>query len=107
MFNEAQVAEKEKRVKLVVDTFLSYDDITISQLSKIINVSSSTIQRDLNDVQYIHNIYEENAKDILIKISGKLKNSKEKGLSRGGINSTTNNEPIRDDNGKFTGNRKK
>ena len=107
MFNSSQIEEKQKRVKFVVDSFLSYDDISISQLSKIINISSSTIQRDLNDVEYIHDVYEERAKDILIKISGKLKNSKKKGLIRGGINSTTNNEPIRDENGKFTGNRKK
>jgi len=107
MFNNAQIEEKKKRVKLVVESFLSYDDITISQLSKIINISSSTIQRDLNDVEYIHDIYKEHTKDILTKISEKLKNSKKNGLSRGGINSTTNNEPIRDENGKFTGNRKK
>ena len=40
--------------------------------------------------------------NILIQISEKLKNSKKKGLSIGGIHSTTNNEPIRDENGKFT-----
>lgn len=107
MFNESQVIEKKKRIKLVVDTFLSYEDITINELSKILNISSSTIQRDLNDVEYIHDIYEEKTKDILTEIREKLKNSKKKGLSRGGINSTTNNEPIRDENGKFTGNRKK
>ena len=107
MFNESQVAEKKKRIKLVVDTFLSYEDITINELSKILNISSSTIQRDLNDVEYIHDIYEEKTKDILTEIREKLKNSKKKGLSRGGINSTTSNEPIRDENGKFTGNRKK
>ena len=107
MLSEAQIEEKRKRVKFVVDSFLSYNDISISQLSKIINVSSSTIQRDLNDIEYIHDIYEEKAKEILIKISDKLKNSKKKGLSRGGINSTTNNKPIRDENGKFTGNKKR
>ena len=107
MLSEDQIEEKRKRVKFVVDSFLSYNDISISQLSKIINVSSSTIQRDLNDVEYIHDIYKENTKDILTKISEKLKNSKKKGLSRGGINSTANNEPIRDENGKFTGNKKR
>ena len=107
MLSEDQIEEKRKRVKFVVDSFLSYNDISISQLSKIINVSSSTIQRDLNDVEYIRNIYGARAKNILIKISEKLKNSKKKGLSIGGIHSTTNNEPIRDENGKFTGNRKK
>ena len=107
MYNDIQVEERKKRVKIVVEAFLSYDDITISQLSKIINVSSSTIQRDLNDVNYIQMVYGKTAKDILIKISEKLKINKKNGVVKGGVNSTTNNEPVRDENGKFTGNKKR
>jgi predicted DNA-binding transcriptional regulator YafY len=67
MISDAQHLQKLERVKKVIDTFLSYEDISINQLSEIIHVSSSTIQRDLNDIEYIHDIYEDRAKDILIK----------------------------------------
>ena len=102
-----QFERKKDRIKRVVDQFLSYENITINQLSTILELPSSTIQRDLNDFKYIQMIYGYKAKDILIQISNKLKQNKEQGLIRGGIISTTNNEPVRDANGKFIGNRKK
>ena len=46
-------------------------------------------------------------KEKFIQISLKLNQNKKNGLSRGGIISTTNNVPIRDENGKFTGNKKR
>lgn len=107
MLSEAQIQQKKERIKFVVDSFLSYDNISINQLSRIIKVPSSTIQRDLNDLEYIEMIYGGEAKDKFKKISEILKQNKAHGLSKGGINSTTNNEPIRDENGKFTGNKKR
>ena len=106
MLSESQHIEKLERVRKVVDAFLS-NDVSINELSVITNVSKSTIQRDLNDIKYIEEAYGINAKEILKQISDKLKHNKENGLSRGGINSTTNNEPTRDENGKFTGNKKR
>ncbi len=106
MISEQQHTRKLERVKLVVESFLS-NNVSIIELSDIINITKSTIQRDLNDIEYIEEIYGHNAKEILKQISNKLKLNKENGLSRGGINSTTNNEPIRDENGKFTGNKKR
>lgn len=106
MLSEQQYEKKLERIRLVVDSFLS-NNVSITELSTFINISKSTIQRDLNDIEYIREIYGGEAKDILKRISDKLKKNKENGLSRGGINSTTNNEPIRDENGKFTGNKKR
>lgn len=106
MLSEQQYEKKLERIRLVVDSFLS-NNVSITELATFINISKSTIQRDLNDIEYIREIYGGEAKDILKRISDKLKKNKENGLSRGGINSTTNNEPIRDANGKFTGNKKR
>lgn len=107
MLSKAQQIEKKNRIKFAVDSFLEYENISINQLSRIINIPSSTIQRDLNDVESIIEIYDSKAKKVLEQISDKLKKNKVDGLSRGGITSTTNNVPIRDENGKFTGNKKR
>lgn len=107
MISHAQHVEKLERVKKVIDIFLSYEDISINELSKITKISYSTIQRDLNDLDYIRMVYGYKSKEVFEKISERLKKNRKNGLSRGGIISTTNNEPIRDENGKFTGNKKR
>lgn len=107
MQSEKQRLEKEQRIKFVVDSFLENEGISINELSRKIKIPSSTIQRDLNDVDYISIIYGMNAKEKLLIIRDRLKKNKEKGTSTGGINSTTINEPVRDENGKFIGNRKR
>ncbi len=105
--SEAQRIEKVERIKLIVDTFLSYDQISINELSKIMQIPTSTIPRDLNDVGYISLIYSDEAREKLKQISERLKLNKANGLGIGGINSTMNNIPIRDENGKFTGNKRR
>ena len=107
MLSEAQEIEKTKKIKLVVDEYLKYDNITIEELSKIVKIPSSSIQRYLNDIHYIISIYGENSKEILKQIKEKLSKSKEFGKSKGGTISTINNVPIRDNNGKFRGNKKR
>jgi len=107
MISNSQHVEKIQRISKVVDTFLFYEDISINELSKITNISSSTIQRDLNNLEYIEIVYGSRSKEVFEKINEKLKKNKKNGLSRGGITSTINNEPIRDANGKFTGNKKR
>ena len=107
MISHAQHVEKLERVKKVIDTFLSYEDISINELSKITKISSSTIQRDLNDLDYIRMVYGGRSKEVFEKISERLKKNRKNGLSRGGTISTTNNIPTRDENGKFTGNKKR
>ena len=107
MISHEQHIEKIERVKKVIDTFLSYEEISINELSKILDMKPSTVQRDLNNIEYITLIYGTEAKEILSKISNKLKKNKNLGLIKGGTNSTKNNEPLRDENGKFIGNKKR
>lgn len=107
MLSQAQQQSKMEKVKKAVDAFLLDDDITIDGVSKNLDISSSAIQRYLNDVEYICAIYGLQAKEKLEKINNKLKRNKEVGKSKGGTISTINNVPTRDENGKFTGNKKR
>lgn len=107
MLSESQIKEKEKKIKLVIDEYLKHDNVSIEELSMIVNIPTSSIQRYLNDVDYIHSIYGSNAKYILEQISYKLLSSKQLGVHKGGINSSMNNIPLRNTDGKFTGNKKR
>lgn len=107
MLSKAQEEEKNAKIELVVNEYLKYDNITIEELSKIVKIPSSSIQRYLNDVNYIVAIYGTKSKEVLNRIKEKLSKSKEIGKSKGGTISTINNAPIRDCNGKFTGNKKR
>ena len=107
MLSQTQMAEKAARIKKVVDSFLMYDEITILELEEKINVPKSTIQRDLNNIEYIQMIYSDKSKEVLQKISNKLKSNYKNGIHKGGIVATTNYEPVRDEDGKFIGNKKR
>ena len=107
MLSNEQQLQKERRIKLVVDTFLENENVSIDELSQKLKISSSTIQRDLNNIEEITSIYGAIAKEKLIVIRDRLKRNKQKGTSLGGTISTTLNVPIRDKNGKFTGNKKR
>lgn len=107
MLSEEQIEKKKKRIELVVDAFLSSNDLSIDELSKKLNIPKSTIQRDLNDLEYIKMVYSGNSLQILKQISDKLKQNKKEGLSKGGVNSTNLNQPIRNNDGKFIGNKKR
>ena len=72
MLSESQQIEKKEKIKKAVDGFLD-NDISIDELSKKIDIPSSTIQRYLHDVEYIVLIYGSEAKEKLIKINEKLK----------------------------------
>lgn len=100
MISFAQHVEKLERVKKVVDTFLAYDNMSINKLSKMLKISSSTVQRDLNDVEYIMMIYRDKAKEKLQKISEILKQNNTR------IKNDTN-EFTGDENGKITSNKKR
>jgi len=107
MMSEEQFQAKLQKVKTSVDTFLSNDNYTIEDVASITQISSSSVQRYLNDISSIEFIYGVDAKETLIKLRERLNKNKDRGLSQGGIISTTNNEPIRDENGKFTGNKRR
>lgn len=95
-----------ERVKKIVIEFLS-NDYSIQELSDKINIPTSTKQRDLNNTNLIKSIFADESDRVISLISTKLKNNKVEGNKLGGINSTNLNEPIRDDLGKFIGNKRK
>lgn len=93
---------KEEKVSLVVRTFLEHPNLTILQLSELPElkgISSSSIQRYLND-PVIKQLFNEhifnNIKEILA-----LKNLEAK--RKGGLTSFQNNTALKDDSGRFIG----
>ena len=108
MLSVKQRKEKIDRISMLVDIYISDNTIvSISDLSKKTGISTSTIQRDLNEVEYIQEIYGSEASEKLKIIKKKLEQSKRAGLSKGGQISVKKNEPLRNEDGKFVGNRRK
>lgn len=70
---EEQKTKKIQRIALVVDSFLKYENISISELSKRINVPEATIKKDLKAFAYIQKIYGLDAKDVYMLINKKIK----------------------------------
>ena len=97
--NQEEIINK---IKIVVDNFLR-DKKTISEIEKETGISSSSIQRYLNDEENIREIYGIDADFIIEEIQRRLKQNKEKGLSKGGINFAKNNISTKDELGHFTG----
>lgn len=103
MLNEEQKKLKEKRITLVVQTFLEGDFTSIKELAKALNMSPSTIQRDLNAKETIEKIFGE---EIYNFVTERLALNKEAGVKRGGQNSVKRNVVIKDENGHFQGSHK-
>lgn len=76
---------------------------SIKDVARRTDLSSSTVQRYLNDSR----LSEMLGKETVLKISTILEQNKANGLRKGGINSTLNNEPLRDEQGHFVGNKKR
>lgn len=112
--------KKSPRVLLTAKTFLKEDgNISDIDLAEKINemgfkTSSSTVGRDLSEnleecYKHMNNsdsLTEEQEK-IVELIKQKRRENKLVGKVKGGINSTTNNDYIRDNNNKFQGSRKR
>lgn len=103
MLSKAQEDEINNRVKLVVTTFLSNEGINIKEMSQMLGIPSSTIQRDLNNINRITNIFLGDSKRILDIIRERLKDLKIKGNQKGGINYSEENIALKDQYGKFIG----
>lgn len=102
MTSELQQKEIDKKVSLVVKEFLKTND-TISNIATKLSISSSSVQRYLNSER----IVELFGPEVKALIETKLAKNKQEGLSKGGIISTSMNEPIRDSEGHFIGNKKR
>ena len=99
MLSDRQYKEKIKKILLVAKTFLE-NPVSNIELSKITGISSSSVQRYLNDPEIINLLGQE----TFDRIQELLKYNRLTARQEGGIISTTNNKPLRDSNGKFTGN---
>ncbi len=92
--------EKVSRVLKVAMEFLSSDYDNLSSLSKKVNISSSSVQRYLNNKRIIIDYLGE---DVYELIQDKLRRNKERGNSRGGINTLKNYTFVKGESGKFKG----
>ena len=61
----------------------------------------------LKEYNYIREIYGVNAEFIIEEIQRRLEENKKEGLSKGGTNFAKNNIPTKDENGHFTGSKKR
>ena len=103
MLSKEQEINIRKKVLTVTSEFIN-TGYSIENVSKITGISSSSVQRYLNDQKRIVSLL---GKDVYDEIQKMLKHNKKECLSKGGYISTLKNEAIRSNDGKFSGNRKK
>ena len=94
--------DKEKKICITVKAFLEHPNFTNEELAKLTGFSSSSVQRYLNDAIIKEIFSEETFNKIKELLSNNIKNARRKG----GINSFQNNEPVKESNGYFNGNKK-
>ena len=94
--------DKEKKICITVKAFLEHPNFTNEELAKLTGFSSSSVQRYLNDA-IIKEIFSE---ETFNKIKELLSNNIKDARRKGGINSFQNNEPVKESNGYFNGNKK-
>ena len=94
--------DKEKKICITVKTFLEHPNFTNEELAKLTGFSSSSVQRYLNDPIIKELFSEETFNKIKELLSNNIKDARRKG----GINSFQNNEPVKESNVYFNGNKK-
>ena len=99
---ELQEIEKEKNIEISIRMCL-IENKTIPQIAEFTRLSTSTIQRYLNDRYIVDRYGVRTAQAIKIKLAC----DKIKGNRLGGINYSKYNEPTRDSSGLFTGSKSK
>lgn len=102
MTSEEQKREINKKILLVTEEFLCVGG-TIEDISNKTGISSSSVQRYLNDKRIIDLL----GQDVYEEIQNKLKNNKYNGEQLGGEMFANNNISLKDSTGKFTGSRGK
>lgn len=90
---------KEDKINIVLNNYKKANNI--GELSKLVNIPTSSIQRYLkNDLKKVL------SKEEYQEIELWLQNAKKDGLSRGGTNSQINNGYTKDEIGRFNGNKR-
>lgn len=102
MTNEQQEKEIYLKILKVASEFLK-TGASIEEVSKTTKISSSSVQRYLNDRRIIEVLGQKEYDQI----QNMLKIRKQEALRKGGINSVSNNEVVKDSLGHFNGVRKK
>ena len=85
-------------VNTAINLFLE-KDCYIEEIAILMEVSSSSVQRYLND-PIAKTLF---SKEQLEKVQNKLAKNKEKGVKKGGITSQQKNQYVKIKNGKFNG----
>ena len=104
MLSQKQEKEKLRKILLTVKSFLESDYQSIEGLAKEIGISSSSIQRYLNEKEIIINYFGEAVYNL---VQEKLSINKEAGNFKGGFNFALNNISTKDNSGKFTGSKRR
>ena len=103
MLSDEQRKEIDYKVMKVVTAFIAHP-YSMEKVSEITGISSSSVQRYLNDKNRIVGLFDEETYNY---IQETLKEKTKLARRIGGLVSTTVNEPTRNENGKFTGNTKR
>lgn len=103
MLSEEQKRQINLNILKVTSEFLATGH-SIEEVAKATDLSSSSVQRYLNDKDRIIELLGE---EVYEEIQALLKELKENAIRKGGINSTSKNTPIRDSSGKFVGNQRR
>lgn len=98
-----QYSLKKLNILMSVRLYLVENKEYINEIANILSVSSSSVQRYLNDII----IEEELGYEIKEEIKEKLKQGKIKGNSEGGIIYSKKNIAIKDKKGRFMGSKSK
>lgn len=104
MLSESQKQIKIKRIIYTVKKFLESDCQSLEELAQEINIPSSSIQRYLKEKQIIETYFGE---DVYIMIRERIQINKQLGNEKGGVNYVNYNSYSKDENGKFTGSRRR
>ena len=117
-------AKKNERIEATLNEFIKYNgkisdkDLAEELRKKGIKTSRSTIDRDLtnnlsdyfielNKTKYGFESLTEEQENIILSVRQKRLENKVEGNKKGGINSSINNEAIKDEKGHFKGSKKR
>lgn len=89
--------DKDKKICIVVKNFLENPKLTNDELAKLTGISSSSIQRYLNDPS-IEKLFDTSVLDNIRQL---LDQRTIEGRRKGGINYFKNNESIKNEKGQF------
>lgn len=103
MMSDNQIEEKKRKILIAINSFLKGNK-TIKEVSNETGISPSSVQRYLNDEDYIRELFDyKTANFLILEIKRRLKENKRLGEINGGNISSRNNEATKDALGHFTG----